>query len=223
MSTPASSHLLARYTEPRLMPLVFALKQTSVPLALLLAGLLGPFLTGWLGWRGAMLVTAGACFVFVLMLEPGRKEFDSDRQPGYPVKLGDFATTLVAVTRAKPLRTLSFACFAFNGLQTVFTSYYVITLTQLGYSLEAAGAPGPAGHAGGGHRRRAQLRPGGRAAAAAGLCADPGHERQPRHRVPGVRAAGAGGGGDAAAAVKEASAFFFEKKNQKTFVRLRRG
>ncbi len=140
MSTPASSHLLARYTEPRLMPLVFALKQTSVPLALLLAGLLGPFLTGWLGWRGAMLVTAGACFVFVLMLEPGRKEFDSDRQPGYPVKLGDFATTLVAVTRAKPLRTLSFACFAFNGLQTVFTSYYVITLTQLGYSLEAAGA-----------------------------------------------------------------------------------
>jgi MFS family permease len=140
MSTPASSHLLARYTQPRLMPLVFALKQTSVPLALLIAGLLGPFLTGWLGWRGAMLVTAAACFLFVLMLEPGRREFDSDRQPGYPVKLGDFVTTIVAVTRARPLRTLSFACFAFNGLQTVFTSYYVITLTQLGYSLEAAGA-----------------------------------------------------------------------------------
>jgi MFS family permease len=140
MSTPASSHLLARYTEPRLMPLVFALKQTAVPVALLLAGLLGPFLTAQLGWRGAMLVTAAACFLFVLMLEPGRREFDSDRTPGYPVKLGDFATTLVAVTRARPLRTLSFACFAFNGLQTVFTSYYVITLTQLGYSLEAAGA-----------------------------------------------------------------------------------
>ena len=140
MSTPASSHLLARYTEPRLMPLVFALKQTAVPVALLLAGLVGPFLTAQLGWRGAMLVTAGVCFVFVLMLEPGRREFDSDRKPGYPVKLGDFLTTLAAVTRARPLRTLSFACFAFNGLQTVFTSYYVITLTQLGYSLEAAGA-----------------------------------------------------------------------------------
>ena len=49
MSTPASSHLLARYTEPRLMPLVFAVKQTAVPAALLLAGLLGPFLTGLWG------------------------------------------------------------------------------------------------------------------------------------------------------------------------------
>lgn len=140
MSTPASSHLLARYTEPRLMPLVFALKQTAVPVALLLAGLLGPFLTGLLGWRGAMLVIAGACFAFVALLQAGRREFDSDRSPGYPVKLGDFATTIVAVTKGRPLRTLSFACFGFNGLQTVFTSYFVITLTSLGYSLEAAGA-----------------------------------------------------------------------------------
>ncbi len=140
MSTPASSHLLARYTEPRLMPLVFALKQTSVPVALLLAGLMGPFLTGWLGWRSAMLVTAAACFVFVLMLEPGRREFDSDRRPGYPVRLGDFATTIRFVLRGRALRMLALACFAFNGLQTVFTSYFVITLTSLGYSLEAAGA-----------------------------------------------------------------------------------
>ncbi len=140
MSTPASSHLLARYTEPRLMPLVFAVKQTSVPLALLLAGLMGPFLVGLLGWRGALLVTAAACFLFVVMLEPARREFDADRQPGYPVKLGDFASTIAAVLRGPALRRLAFACFAFNGLQTVFTSYFVITLTTLGYGLEAAGA-----------------------------------------------------------------------------------
>ncbi len=140
MSTPASSHLLARYTVPRLMPLVFAIKQTSVPLALLLAGLLGPFLVAQLGWRGAMLATAAACFAFVVMLEPGRREFDADRRPGYPVGLGDFATTIAAVMRGAALRRLAFACFAFNGLQTVFTSYFVITLTTLGYGLEAAGA-----------------------------------------------------------------------------------
>ncbi len=140
MSTPASSHLLARYTEPRLMPLVFAIKQTAVPVALLIAGLLGPWMTGLWGWRGAMLVTAVACFLFVLMLQPYRREFDSDRQPGYPVKLGDFVTVIAAVLRARPLRTLGLACFAFNGLQTVFTSYFVLTLTSLGYGLEGAGA-----------------------------------------------------------------------------------
>ena len=140
MSTPASSHLLARYTAPRLMPLVFAIKQTAVPLALLIAGLLGPWLTGLWGWQGALLATSAACFVFVAMLQPMRREFDADRQPGYPVRLGDFATTIAAVLRAPPLRNLALACFAFNGLQTVFTSYFVILLTTLGYGLEGAGA-----------------------------------------------------------------------------------
>ena len=140
MSTPASSHLLARYSATRQMPLVFAVKQTAVPVALLLAGLLGPFLTGVWGWRAAMLVTAAACFVFVLMLEPFHREFDGDRQPGYPVKLRDIPMTIAAVLRVRPLRTLGLACFAFNGLQTVFTSYFVITLTSLGYGLEGAGA-----------------------------------------------------------------------------------
>jgi len=69
MSTPASSHLLARYTAPRLMPLVFAIKQTAVPVALLIAGLLGPWLTGLWGWQGALLATSAACFVFVAMLQ----------------------------------------------------------------------------------------------------------------------------------------------------------
>ena len=140
MSTPASSHLLARYTEPRLMPLVFAIKQTAVPVALLLAGLMGPFLTGLWGWQGALLATSAACFVFVALMQPMRATFDADRQPGYPVRLGDFATTIAAVLRARPLRNLALACFAFNGLQTVFTSYFVITLTTLGYGLEGAGA-----------------------------------------------------------------------------------
>ena len=140
MSTPASSHLLARYTEPRRMPLVFAAKQTAVPMALLIAGLAGPFLTGLWGWQGALLVTAAACFVFVVMLEPFHREFDGDRRPGYPVRLGDIPATIAAVLRVRPLRTLALACFAFNGLQTVFTSYFVITLTALGYGLEGAGA-----------------------------------------------------------------------------------
>ena len=46
VSTPASSHLLGRYSPPRYTPLVFSIKQTAVPAGLVLAGLLGPLLTG---------------------------------------------------------------------------------------------------------------------------------------------------------------------------------
>src|SRR5688572_11721960 len=51
VATPASSHLLSRVSPPRYMPLVFSIKQTAVPAGLLLAGLAGPQLTEWTGWR----------------------------------------------------------------------------------------------------------------------------------------------------------------------------
>jgi len=139
VSTPASSHLLGRYSPPRYAPLVYSIKQTSVPAGLLVAGLLGPLLTELIGWRGTLLISAAACLAFALVLEPLRGEFDSDRVPTRRFSLSDFGTTLTAVTRVKELRALSLACFAFNGLQTVFTSYFVIYLTTLGYSLTAAG------------------------------------------------------------------------------------
>jgi len=139
MSTPASSHLLGRYAPPRQAPLVFSIKQTAVPAGLLLAGILGPWLTGLTGWRGAMLIGALACLVFAVMLEPLRTEFDSDRVPTQSFRLSDFHTTIQSVLGAPQLRRLAFACFAFNGLQTVFTSYFVVALTELGHGLAAAG------------------------------------------------------------------------------------
>jgi MFS family permease len=139
MSTPASSHLLGRYSPPRQAPLVFSIKQTAVPAGLLVAGILGPWLTGLTGWRGALLIAAAGCIVFAVMLEPLRAEFDADRVPGQAFHLSDFHTTVAGVLQAAPLRRLAFACFAFNGLQTVFTSYFVVALTELGHGLAAAG------------------------------------------------------------------------------------
>ena len=139
MSTPASSHLLGRYSPPRQAPLVFSIKQTAVPAGLLLAGLLGPWLTVVTGWRGALLIAAASCLVFAVMLEPLRAEFDSDRVPTQAFRLSDFHTTILSVLGVPELRRLAFACFAFNGLQTVFTSYFVVALTELGHGLAAAG------------------------------------------------------------------------------------
>jgi MFS family permease len=139
MSTPASSHLLGRYSPPRHAPLVFSIKQTAVPAGLLAAGILGPWLTGLTGWRGALLIAAVSCIVLAAMLEPLRGEFDSDRLPSHSFRLSDFHTTILRVVARADLRRLSFACFAFNGLQTVFTSYFVVALVELGHGLVAAG------------------------------------------------------------------------------------
>ncbi|NKC33541.1 MFS transporter [Falsiroseomonas selenitidurans] len=139
VSTPASSHLLGRYSPPRYAPLVFSIKQTAVPAGLLLGGLLGPLLTGWWGWRGALLAAAAACLLLALLLQPLRGEFDADRVPSRHFRLSDFHTTLTVVLRDRDLFNLALACFVFNGAQTVFMSYFVVYLTALGQDLATAG------------------------------------------------------------------------------------
>jgi MFS family permease len=139
VSTPASSHLLGRCTSLRYLPLVFSIKQTAVPAGLLLAGVLGPQLTEWTGWRATMLLSAAACAVLVLMLQPVRGIFDDDRVPTRAFRLSDFRATLTVVLATPGLRALSFACLAFNGLQAVVTAYFVTYLTTIGYTPVAAG------------------------------------------------------------------------------------
>ena len=139
VSTPASSHLLARCSPPRYMPLVFSVKQTAVPAGMLLAGLLAPQMTEHMGWRTVMLLCAAACAVFCLVLQPLCRVFDTDRVPTRTFRLSDFRATVMAVIATPNLRALSFACLAFNGLQAVVTAYFVIYLTTIGYTPVAAG------------------------------------------------------------------------------------
>lgn len=139
ISTPSSSHLLGRCSPPRYLPLIFSIKQTAVPAGLLLAGMLGPQITEWLNWRSTMVLSALACLIFSFLLEPLRKTFDDDRDPTRKFRLSDFGNTLRAVIGTRELRNLSFACFAFNAVQTIFTVYFVVYLTTMGYTLVAAG------------------------------------------------------------------------------------
>jgi MFS family permease len=139
VSTPASSHLLARCTTPRYLPLVFSIKQTAVPAGLLLAGILGPQVTEQMGWRATMLISAAACVVFSLLLQPLCRIFDTDRVPTRTFQWSDFRSTVAAVLATPELRALSFACLAFNGLQATATAYFVVYLTTIGYTPVAAG------------------------------------------------------------------------------------
>jgi len=139
VSTPASSHLLARCSPPQYLPLVFSVKQTAVPAGLLIAGVFAPQFTEWAGWRTTMLICAAACAIFAVVLQPLRKMFDDDRVPARMFRFSDFKSTLNAVMATKRLRALSFACLAFNGVQTVITAYFVVYLTTIGYTPVAAG------------------------------------------------------------------------------------
>ena len=139
VSTPASSHLLARVSSPRYLPLVFSIKQTAVPAGLLLAGLIGPQLSEWAGWRFTMLAAAIACLVFAVMLQPLRAMFDDDRVPTRSFRFSDFGSTLNSVLAKPELRALSYACLAFNGMQATITAYFVVYLTTIGYTPVAAG------------------------------------------------------------------------------------
>ncbi|MCC7485060.1 MAG: MFS transporter [Burkholderiales bacterium] len=139
VSTPASSHLLGRVAAPGYLPLVFSIKQTAVPAGLLLAGVFGPLMTQWRDWRFTMLACAALCVAFAAILHPLCRTFDTDRVPTQGFRVSDFRTTLAAVLATPELRALSFACLAFNGLQSVMTAYFVVYLTTIGYTPVAAG------------------------------------------------------------------------------------
>jgi MFS family permease len=96
-------------------------------------------MAGALGWRGAVLSMAAACAAVAVILQPLRRRFDTDRLPSQRFRLADFRTTIASVLKTRELRGLSFACLAFNGIQSVFTAYFVTYLVALGYELTAAG------------------------------------------------------------------------------------
>jgi len=140
VATPASSQLLGRWSVRRYAPFAFSVAQTAIPAGILLGGSLGPVLAQSLGWRGTMLISAGVCWLFAVLLQSLHCRLDTDPIPTHAIRLSDFRTTITSVLAVRELRALSFACFAFNGLQAVFIAYFVTFLTALGYNLVAAGA-----------------------------------------------------------------------------------
>ena len=137
--TPASSHILARTTPPRFMPIVFSLKQTGVPAGGALAGaLVPPMVLAW-GWRGAAWAVAGACFVAAVALQLLRTRFDADRERDRRIGR-DLAGPLKLVLRDPDMRRLAFLAGSFSAVQMSMVAYLVTFLVQeLRLDLVAAG------------------------------------------------------------------------------------
>lgn len=140
VATPASSQLLGRWAVKRYAPLAFSIAQCAIPAGILLTGYLGPVTAQSFGWRGTMLASAALCWVVALMLQPLRGRLDTESSARHPIRLSDLRSTITAVLAVRELRSLSFACFAFNGTQAVFVAYFVTYMTSQGHPLVAAGS-----------------------------------------------------------------------------------
>ncbi len=139
-STPASSHILARFASPKAAPLVFSIKQTGVPFGGMLAGLFLPWAVAVGGWQLGLLVGAIACWALALLLWPAHRAYDDDRQPNRRLSVADVGLALRTAFGSRNMAELAFAGFAFSGLQVAFTSYYVAYLVHdAGRSFAEAG------------------------------------------------------------------------------------
>ncbi len=153
VSTPASSHILAKVCPPKLAPLVFSIKQTGVPVGSLIAGLLIPALLGLGIYSGTLglaihLDAFGTSFVCALivygiavLLEPLRDHFDSDRKPDVQFSFSGAAQTMRVVISDPNLRDLALCAFSLGGLQAIFAGFFILFMIDgMNYSEIEAGA-----------------------------------------------------------------------------------
>lgn len=127
--TPASSHILARLTPRRFMPLVFSIKQTGVPLGGALAGVMVPPLVLAYGWRAASITVAALCVLTAIGLAPFRARLDADREPGRRFGANPMSP-LRRVLADRVLRRLAFLSFLYSSVQMSFIAYLVTYLVE---------------------------------------------------------------------------------------------
>ncbi len=139
LTNPAASHLLFRFAPAAHRNLLFSIKQTAVPLGGVLAGLMLPVLTALAGWRIALLAGAVLSAALFLVLHLYRRHFDSDREPGRPLRKNMHYAMRLLFQRTDLIR-LSIMAFCFSATQLSLMSFTVAMLVQdLAMSLVVAG------------------------------------------------------------------------------------
>lgn len=140
-ANPTSSRLLAKSVPKRSQNFYFSVKQISIPIAGVTAGLLLPSLTAFAGWQIALLTTAVLCIGIAIILGFWRQKLDFDRQPTSTLGFSTGIHAISLIIFNKRLRHLSLAATAFASLQFVFTSFFVSLATnQASFTLLTAGA-----------------------------------------------------------------------------------
>ena len=147
---PVSSHILASAAPPRMMSLIFSIKQTGVPLGGALAGVLVPPLVLALSWRWSAVAVALLCLSVALVIQPARAA-DAAAQRGTGTgSAADFFAPLGMVFANPPVLELAIVSMIFGSAQLALIAYFVSYLNlELGYGLVAAGLIYSSAHAAG--------------------------------------------------------------------------
>jgi MFS family permease len=161
ITNPAASHLLWRFAPPARRNLIFAIKQTGTPLGGMLASLLLPALSMWLGWRGAIFASLALFTVIALPLLFKRPVWDEDRDPGARIR-GSLFNGVRAALGHPTLRGLAIVGLSYAGYQFCLFSFVVTMLVvdfewrrQRPHRLEHAGGQDRPGHRAAGRDRLA--------------------------------------------------------------------
>ncbi len=134
---PVSSHILARAAPPRMMSLIFSIKQTGVPLGGALAGVLVPPLILYLSWRWSAAVVALLCLALAFLIRFARSGEQGRAEQRASV---GFLAPLRMVFANPPVLELAVVSLIFGTAQLALFTYFVSYLNlELGYSLVAAG------------------------------------------------------------------------------------
>lgn len=146
-SSPAGNDVLHRTAPQGRRSMIFSIKQAGVPLGGVIAGLALPPLEAAYGWRIALLASAVFVLAIIASVQPMREALDQDRERGLKFGLGvilsvsNLVTPIRALTASSTLFRLAAAgaCLAIGqGIWFAYLMTYAVS--QLGYSLETAGA-----------------------------------------------------------------------------------
>ena len=139
LMTPASTHLLFRYSPPQNRNLIFSIKQTGVPGGWVVMALVAPPITLSVGWRWATGLVLAVALTMIVLLQTVRSRWDDDRNPRAAVRVNPIAG-LRALWAYPVLRWLAIASLALSFVQLCLGTFLVTMLVEeAGYSLVAAG------------------------------------------------------------------------------------
>ena len=128
LATPAASQILANVTRPGRHGIVFSLKQSTVSLGGLIAGVLVPALVVGFGWRAATLFVGFLVIAGSVLIHPLRTSHD-DRQPRGSTTLVAPLRSIMYVLNHPRLRILALITFTFaaaqNSTNAIFVTYLV--------------------------------------------------------------------------------------------------
>lgn len=138
-AAPASTHLLVPQTPRPVFNLVMSMRQVGVPLGGVLAALILPPVTLWIGWRGAIWAELVPVLLLIGLMEIPRRHWDRDREPNRRV-WGHALLQPFTLLRDQRFRRLSLAAFVYSGLALCLVAFMTEHLTRIvGLDLVRAG------------------------------------------------------------------------------------